>query len=93
MACEILDRHGTDRAADYLFSGGKEFVFGAQDQETLFEIGLFVSGLGLVSGLAALVLGHARERMRSGEHRAQNPPAKGSVPGERHCNIQTVAAR
>ncbi len=68
-------------------------MFGVKDQETLLEIGLLASGLGLFSGIAALVLGRARESMRRGEDRAQNPPAKGSVPGERHCNIQTVAAR
>ncbi len=68
-------------------------MFGVRDQEIFLEIGFVVFGLGILAGIVALVYGCARGGTRQGERRAQNPPSAGSVSGERHRNIQTVAAR
>ncbi len=68
-------------------------MFKIRDQETWLEIGLLVLGLGILAGIVVVMYGRARGGTRQGERRAQNPPAAGSLSGERHQNIQTVAAR
>ncbi len=67
-------------------------MLGVGDQETWLEIGFALFGLGILAGIVALVYGRARGSTRRGERHAENPPA-GNVSGERHRNIQTVAAR
>ncbi len=68
-------------------------MFGVRNQEIFLEIGFALFGLGILAGIVALVYGRARGGTRHGERRAQNPPTEGNVSGERHRNIQTVAAR
>ncbi len=68
-------------------------MFGVNDQETVLEIGLLALGLGILGGIGAVLYGRVRRSAWLGDGRAQNPPPPGSVSGERHQNIQTVAAR
>ncbi len=67
------------------------------DQESLLEIGLLLLGAGILTGIAALLYGRARGSARHGERKAgtvrRNPAAAGTMSGDRHRNIQTVAAR
>ncbi len=69
------------------------FVFGLRDQDSWLDIGLAVFGLSILTGIVALLYGRTRGTVRRREGWAQNPPAPGRIPGERHRNIQTVAAR
>ncbi len=68
-------------------------VFGVDDQESLLEIGIVILGAGILTGIVAVLYGRARGNGRHRAHKAQNPPAASNVSGERHRNIQTVAAR
>lgn len=59
------------------------------DRELILEIGLGAVGLGLLSGLAALVLGRVLGDRRRGARHAEGPPLVGSVPPERHQNLSS----
>ncbi len=63
------------------------------DPESFLEAGLMLFGLGLVGGLAVLLLGRVSGGMRRSRRMSASPPAAGSIPGSRHQNIDTTAAR
>jgi hypothetical protein len=57
------------------------------DRATWIEGGLVLLGLGVLGGLAALVVGRLSGDARRGARHAAHSPAPGSVPDERHQNI------
>ncbi len=63
------------------------------DRELILEMGLLVFAAGLAAGFGALLFGRTSGRARRTARRSENPPGLGSVPPERHQNVQTVAAR
>jgi hypothetical protein len=63
------------------------------DTAAVFEVGVVVLGLGLLGGLAALLLGRANGDIQRGRRYAEGPPAAGAVANERHQHIGAVSAR
>ncbi len=63
------------------------------DDELWLELGFAILGAGLLAGMIAVALGRAQGQVKHGQRHASSPPSAGSVSGERHRNIQTVAAR
>ncbi len=63
------------------------------ERELLLEIGMALFAAGLAAGFGALFLGRATGQVRRSARRSEAPPGRGSVPAERHQNVQTVAAR
>lgn len=62
-------------------------------QETVFETGLALLGIGLLAGLGLLVFGRALGRAQHGRRHAEPAPAAGMIAPERHQHVATVAAR
>jgi len=59
------------------------------DPELVLEIGFAAVGLGILGGLALLLLGRlSGDAQRTGHH-AEGPPSAGSVPAERHQNLSS----
>ena len=57
------------------------------------ELGLGVLLVGILAGIVAVIGGRASASLRAGTRAAQGPPARGSVPTERHMNISANSAR
>ncbi len=66
---------------------------GNLDREMLLEAGLVLFGMGLLGGLGILMLGRAKGKVQHHQQHAKGAPSPGSLPTERHQNINTVAAR
>jgi hypothetical protein len=59
------------------------------DRELVLELGLIGAGLGVLGGLALLLVGRiAGDAQRRGRH-AEDAPSAGSVPPERHQNLSS----
>jgi len=65
----------------------------SHDRESVLEGGLLVFALGCLAGLAALVFGGAAGRSERAARHAEDAPAPGSVPAERHHHTSGVSAR
>jgi hypothetical protein len=59
----------------------------------LLEAGFVLFGVGLLGGLGILMLGRTKGKVQHHKQRAKGAPSRGSLPTERHQNINTVAAR
>ena len=63
------------------------------DRETWIEAGLVVLGLGVLVGLAALVIGRLSGDARRVARHAEDSPSPGAVPDQRHQNIAGSSPR
>lgn len=63
------------------------------DHETWLEVGGVLAAAGLLVGLAVLLFGRLAGDVRRGRRHAEDPPAAGSVPSERHRNIVGASPR
>jgi hypothetical protein len=63
------------------------------DYASIVEIGFVLLGAALIGLLAILLFGRLAGGATRARRHAQAPPLPGSVPPERHTNIQTNSAR
>jgi hypothetical protein len=63
------------------------------DHETWLEVGLMALGVGVLGGLAALVVGRVAGDVRRGRRHAEGSPSPGAVSDERHQNIAGPSPR
>ncbi len=57
------------------------------------DAGMLILALSILSGLAILVFGQATGQAQQSKQHAEQPPAGGEVPNERHQNISGAASR
>ena len=61
--------------------------------ETLLEIGIVATAVGLIAGLGLLLSGWAIGGAHRGKGHRQNAPASGDIPASRHQHTSSVSAR
>ncbi len=62
-------------------------------QETAFEAGILILGLGIAAALGVLIAGQSLSTGQGRTRRAEPRPQPGAVRPERHQHISTVASR
>jgi hypothetical protein len=63
------------------------------DHETWLEVGLMALGVGVLGGLAALLVGRLAGDAGRGARHAEGSPAAGTVSDQRHQNIAGPSPR
>ncbi len=63
------------------------------DEAAVLEAGLLFAALAIVGGGLALAAGGLATRISGGRGHREAPPKAGSIAGERHRHVSTVAAR
>ncbi len=67
--------------------------FGWRARNIPLDAGMLALALSILSGLAILIFGQAAGKAQHAKHYAEEPPAGGEVPKERHQNISGSASR
>ncbi len=65
----------------------------SMERELLLEVGMILFAAGLLGGLGVLLFGRAKGGVDRSRQRSKGAPPSGSISGERHHNVATVAAR
>ncbi len=66
---------------------------GRIDEAAMLEAGLLVAALAIAGGGLALAIGGLATRISTGRGHREEAPMAGSIGGERHRHVSTVAAR